>query len=95
MDIPDYMLKHIRETFDRDPNVLKLRTRQDLLRREGKFREALKVAEDIDYLYTCVVRSYVDETNNQAKNISLADSGIPPRDIDKLLECVVTLFYGV
>ena len=92
-DIPDYLLNHIRDAFDRDPQVVQLRTRQNLLQRRGDYMAALKVAKDLDYLYTRVVQTYIDETNNQAKDIHLADSGIPPKDIDSLLECVVTMLW--
>lgn len=93
-DIPDYMLRHIRDTFDRDTRVVELRTRQDLLRREGRYREAMKVAESIEYLYTKVVQAYVDEANTQSKDIHLDEAGIPEEDVDTLLECVVTLFMA-
>ena len=93
-DIPDDLLRHIRETFDRDPQVVELRTHQELLRRQGKFREALEVAEKVDYLFTRVVHEYLEEANNQAHNVHLRDSGIPEKDVDRLLECVVTMFMA-
>lgn len=91
-DIPDEMLGHIREAFDRDPQVVQLRTRQNLLQRQGMYREAMKVAQDVDYLYARVVQAYVDEANTRSKEVHFDEAGIPPKDVDSLMECVVTMF---
>lgn len=93
-DLPDYLEKHIRDAFNADRQVVELRTRQELLRREGKYREAMRIAEKLDIVYARVVQEYIDMANKESKNIKLSESGIPAADVDRLLECVVTMFMA-
>ena len=93
-DIPDTMMTDIREAFDRDPQVLELRTHQNLLMRKGSYREAMKVGEQIDFLFTKVVQAYIAETNAECEQITLDKAGIPEDDAEQLNECVVTIFMA-
>lgn len=91
-DIPDGMMANIRYAFDRDPQVMELRTHQNLLMRKGSYRDALKVGEQIDYLYTKVVNAYIEEAKKECEQITLDKAGIPEGDAEQLNECVVTIF---
>lgn len=93
-DIPDSMMANIREAFDRDPKVVQMRIHQNNLQRNGNFHAAMEVAEQIDYLFTRVVQVYMEEAEKECSSIHLNDTGIPEQDIDRLLECVVTLFMA-
>lgn len=94
-DIPQSMLANIRDAFDRDPQVCELRTHQNLLQRRGDFRGALKVAEQIDYLYTKVVQEYINETERECESITIDKCGLPAADIEQINECVVTIFMAI
>ena len=93
-DIPERTMADIRDAFERDPKVRELRTRENLLRRQGRYSEALRAAKDTDYLFARVVQAYVDETERECSQVSLGDSGIPAADIDGILERVICLFMA-
>ena len=91
-DIPDTIMADIRDAFDRDQKVMEMRTHQNLLMRSGKYREALKVGYQIDFLFTKVVQAYITEANTECEQITLDKAGLPQEDAEQLNECVVTIF---
>lgn len=91
-DIPDEMMAHIREAFERDPQVVTLCTQRDLLLRQGKLQAALDMGKTIEHLYAKVVQAYIEEVEQEADKIQLAKCGIPDADMERINELVVTIF---
>lgn len=93
-DIPEPMMAQIRLAFDNDPQVVNLRIQQDLMKRQGNYRGALEMGKQIEYLYSKVVQSYLELTEQEADRFDLKTCGIPPSDIEKINELAVTLFMA-
>ena len=93
-DIPETMMAQIRASFDSEPQVVNLRVQQDLMRRKGDYCGALEIAKNIEYLYSKVVQTYLEATEQEVERFDLKSCGIPDADIEKINELAVTLFMA-
>lgn len=93
-DIPDDMLRQIRNSFEDDPQIKQMRIRQDVLLRSGNAVQALEWGKKIEILFAKVVNNYIEEAANEAETFSLEEAGIPPEDIEKFNEYAVTMFMA-
>ena len=93
-DIPDDMLRQIRNSFEDDPQIKQMRIRQDVLLRSGNAVQALEWGKKIESLFAKVVNNYIEEAANEAETFSLEEAGIPPEDIEKFNEYAVTMFMA-
>ena len=93
-DIPDDMLRQIRNSFEDDPQIKQMRIRQDVLLRSGNAVQALEWGKKIESLFAKVVNNYIEEAANEAETFSLEEAGIPPEDIERFNEYAVTMFMA-
>lgn len=93
-DIPDDMLRQIRNRFEDDPQIKQMRIRQDVLLRSGNAVQALEWGKKIESLFVKVVDNYIEEAANEVETFSLEEAGIPPEDIEKITEHAVTMFMA-
>lgn len=93
-DIPDDMLRQIRNSFEDDPQIKQMRIRQDVLLRSGNAVQALEWGKKIESLFAKVVDNYIEEAANEVETFSLEEAGIPPEDIEKITEHAVTMFMA-
>ena len=93
-DIPDDMLRQIRNSFEDDPQIKQMRIRQDVLLRSGYAVQDLEWGKKIESLFAKVVNNYIEEAANEAETFSLEEAGIPPEDIEKFNEYAVTMFMA-
>lgn len=93
-DIPDDMLRQIRNRFEDDPQIKQMRIRQDVLLRSGNAVQALEWGKKIESLFVKVVDNYIEEAANEVETFSLEEAGIPPEDIEKITERAVTMFMA-
>ena len=91
-DIPSDLLAKIREQFNRDPAVQQLQFRQGMLQRQGKFKEALSLAKDIDTLFNNIVYEYAKEAEQQAEHVSLDKLGVTREERDDMLSMCLVMF---
>lgn len=93
-DIPDDMLRQIRNRFEDDPQIKQMRIRQDVLLRSGNAVQALEWGKKIESLFVKVVDNYIEEAANEVETFSLEEAGIPPEYIEKITEHAVTMFMA-
>ena len=93
-DIPDDMLRQIRNSFEDDPQIKQMRIRQDVLLRSGNAVQSLEWGKKIESLFAKVVNNYIEEAANEAETFSLEEAGIPLEDIERFNEYAVTMFMA-
>jgi hypothetical protein len=78
--------------FESDKNVRLLRTAQQNAQRTGDFKKALKVAQDIDNLWTICLDDYMAEAERQVSNFSIDSKDLPIDDRGEMMEKIMVLF---
>lgn len=91
-DIPQDLLNKINDTFEANPRIRKLRTQQQMLMRQGKFKEAMNFAEEIETLRSQCVYEYINETERQAERINVADLDMPIGDKERVMQLLLCCF---
>lgn len=91
-EIPKELYDKIRMRFESDKNVRLLRTAQQNAQRTGDFKKALKVAQDIDRLWTICLDDYMAETERQVSNFSIDSKDLPIDDRGEMMEKIMVLF---
>lgn len=91
-DIPDELLSRIREQFNQDPKICRLRVQQQMFQRQGKFREALALAQDIEALFSKVVYEYLEENRQQVEQVDIATLDMPIDDKEELMKLLLVCF---
>ena len=91
-DIPRELYSEIQLRFESDKNVRLLRTAQQQAQRTGDFRKALKIAQDIDNLWTICLDDYLQQAEKEVGTIDTESSDIPRKDKDEMMEKIMVLF---
>lgn len=91
-DIPRELYSEIQLRFESDKNVRLLRTAQQEAQRTGDFRKALKIAQDIDNLWTICLDDYLQQAEKEVGTIDTESSDIPRKDKDEMMEKIMVLF---
>ena len=91
-EIPKGLYDKIRMRFESDKNVRLLRTAQQNAQRTGDFKKALRVAQDIDNLWTICLDDYMAEAERQVSNFSIDSKDLPRDDKDEMMEKIMVLF---
>lgn len=94
-DIPDEMIRRIRDQFERNEQIRTLRVRMNLLQRQGNYLQALQIGKSIDEMFHRTVSTYISEAERQYDNISLKKAGLPKQDILHVLHLTVTMFMAI
>lgn len=91
-DIPADLMSKIRNQFDNDTQIQRLRVQQGVLQRSGKYREAMIVGQNIERLFSDVVYNYMKEAESQVESISIDKFDIPYEDKERIMTLGVVLF---
>lgn len=93
-DIPQEMMDKIRLRFEGVPDVRLLRTKQQLAQREGRFADALKIAEQIEGLFSICVQRYMDKADKEVMTLDSEVDEIPRKDKDEMIVKLMVLFMA-
>ena len=93
-DMPDDLLGMIRNRFESDPSVVKLRLRQNDLQARGKYMEALAIAKQIDSIFNDVVFRYMKETEKSISEVDVGKMDIPAEDKEMVQTLGVVMFMA-
>ena len=88
------LLKKIRERFDADERVVRLRASRDAAARQGAFASALKMAQDIEVLFDKTLENYAREMREEAVSFDRETKDVPQEDKDAMIEQLMTLFMA-
>lgn len=66
-EIPDEMMRLIRNEFEKDPKVRHYMIKQGILQREGKFAEAMKIGKMLEENFTACCLQYIQQAEKQMK----------------------------
>lgn len=93
-DIPQELLNAIKSSFDADPKIRELRIKQEMYVRQHQFKMAFAIGAEINNLFAKVVRTYLEDTENEYQIIDLKVADLPENDRSELMEIVITLFLA-
>lgn len=93
-DIPRELLAKVREQFDRDPQVVRLRVHQRVLQERGEYMAALDVAQRIESLYSTVVYNYMKEVEKQVEQVTVDNLDMPQEDKEHIQMLGVVMFMA-
>lgn len=93
-DVPNEMMEQMRRQFDMDPNIIEMRTHQQVLVKRGNLQAALQVGQAIEGLFSKVVYEYLKEANDEAERIDIGTLNISKEDKSEINMLIVTLFMA-
>lgn len=93
-DIPQELLDTIKSAFEADPKIRELRIKQEMCVRQRQFKAAFAIDAEINDLFSKVVRTYLEETEQEYHIIDLKAADLPENDRKELVEIVLTLFLA-
>lgn len=92
--VPSDLLKKIRQQFDNDPQVQRLRIQQRMKQDSGDYMGALGMGQSIEELYSRVVQNYLDETERQVKKVDVLNLDIPSEEKDRIMMLAIVMFMA-
>ena len=92
--MPDDLLGMIRNRFEADPSVVKLRLHQKDLQARGKYMEALDIAKQIESIFNDVVFRYMKETEKSISKVDVGKMDIPAEDKERVQTLGVVMFMA-
>ena len=87
-------LQHIREEFDKHPRVVALRQEQALLKRKGRYIEAIAVGRVIKELFDETVSNFIKETAEKVSKVDLAKVKLPIDVRKMVMTLIITIFMA-
>lgn len=91
-DIPEHLMRMMREKFDAQPKIMQLRVHQQMLQQSGKYGEALVVGQQIESLFNSCVYEYMADAEKDAKRIDVVDLEMPIEDKEKMLQLLLVCY---
>ena len=91
-EIPRELYEKIQVRFEADKNVRLLRTAQQNAQRTGDFQKALRIAQDIDNLWTICLDNYMAQAEREVSKVSIDSNDLPREDKDEMMEKLMVLF---
>lgn len=91
-NLPDSLLRKIREQFESTPKVRQMRVSQQMFMRTGKYDVALSLAKDLEELYNSCVYEYIKENGEQVKQVDVASLDMPIADKEDLMKHLLACF---
>lgn len=88
------MMNKIREMFENDSQVRCMRIQMDLLQRKGNYKEAMILGKNIDYLFSKVVQSYIEETEEEVEKTDLQSVKLPSESRTAVEVLCTTMFMA-
>lgn len=91
-NLPDSLLRKIREQFESTPKVRQMRVSQQMFMRTGKYDVALSLAKDLEELFNSCVYEYIKENGEQVKQVDVASIEMPIADKEDLMKHLLACF---
>ena len=93
-DIPQEMMAQIRQQFDSNPDVVKLRVRQRQLLMAGNAEAALAMGATIEKLFADVVLEYMQEAEKNLEKVNLSDLHMTTEDEERVAMLGIVMFMA-
>lgn len=93
-DVPQDLLDKIKKMFEENPKVAMLRVRQRDYQQRGMFKEALKIAQDLDGLYHETIVTYMESVKDEVEQIDVESIGMNESDKDKFTTLTLVMFMA-
>lgn len=94
-DIPAEMMRQIRDTFDRNPQVVELRAKAHRLQQSGHFVEAMQVHQQVSRLQDRAVADILKDTDAELEQASLSAMDMPKEAQDRMVEMTTAMLLAV
>ena len=91
-DLPQELLSRIREQFYATPKVRQMEVTRRMFLRNGNFKAALAMAQDIEVLYNKCVYAYMEENKEQVEQVDIATMEMPLEDKENLMKHLLACF---
>ena len=91
-DIPHELMSKMRESFEAEPKIRELRVQQQMMMRTGRYGVALDLAKRIEVLFNRVVYEYLDNAENEVRQVEVATLDIPLKDKEELMKRLLVCF---
>ena len=91
-DLPQELLSKIREQFYATPKVRQMEVTRQMYMRNGNFKSALAIAQDIESLYNRCIYEYIEENKEQVEQVDIATFEMPIEDKENLMKHVLACF---
>lgn len=93
-EVPQELLDMIKNTFEADPKIRQMRIQQNLYARSGNIRMGMFIGKQINDLFSKVVQTYLEESEQEYHTVELSAAQLPKSDRNELVEIVITLFLA-
>lgn len=91
-DIPRELYDKILVRFESNKDVRLLRTAKEDAKRRGDFMKALKIAQEIEALWTICLDNYMAQAEREVSKVSIDSKDLPQDDRDEMMEKLMVLF---
>ena len=91
-DIPQELLSRIREQFYATPKVRQMEVTRQMYMRNGNFKSALALAQDMEALFNKCVYEYIEENKWQVEQVDIATLEMPVDDKEELMRRLLVCF---
>lgn len=91
-ELPDGLLQRIREQFYATPKVRQMEVTRQMYMRNGNFKSALALAQDIEALYNRCIYEYMEENSQQVEQVDISVAEIPIEDKENLMKHLLACF---
>ena len=94
-EIPEELMKLMRQQFEDQPKIRQLRIAADQKLRKGQYVQAMQLNEKIEELFSVVVLEYLKKAERETKTYSLEASKMPRQDVATCVQLIVTLYMAI
>ena len=91
-DLPQELLSKIREQFYSTPKIKQMEVTRQMYMRNGNFKSALAIAQDMEALYNRCVYEYIEENKEQVEQVDIAVAEIPTEDKENIMKHLLACF---
>ena len=91
-DLPQGLLSRIREQFYATPKVRQMEVTRQMFLRNGNFKAALAMAQDIEVLYNKCIYEYIEENKEQVEHVDVATMDMSIEDKENLMKHLLACF---
>lgn len=91
-DLPQELLSRIREQFYATPKIKQMEVTRQMYMRNGNFKSALAIAQDMEALYNRCVYEYIEENKEQVEQVDIAVAEIPTEDKENIMKHLLACF---
>ena len=91
-NIPSELINKSRLRFEANKDVRILRTAQQDAERRGDYGKALRIAQDLESLWTICLDNYIKKAEQEVHVIDTGTAELPLKDKDEMMEKMMVLF---